>query len=61
MAQSISKIDTLAKIKNCKEMIIDTSISAYDNYRYSLAGEPTPVGLGSNDYIITMLGKNHEF
>ncbi len=58
MAQSISKIDTLPKISNCKEMIMDTSISAYDNYRYSLAGEPTPVGLGSNSYIISMWQKS---
>ena len=35
-------------------MIMDTTLSGYDNYRYSLAGEPNPAGLGSNDYIITM-------
>ena len=54
MIQSISKIDTLPKFKNCKEMIMDTNLSGYDNYRYSLAGDPNPAGLGSNDYIITM-------
>ena len=54
MVQSICSIDLLPKFKNCKEMIIDTNLSNYDNYRYSLAGEPEPVGLGSNDYIISM-------
>jgi len=54
MVQSLSKIDTLPKIKTCKEIIMDTDLSNYDNYRYSLAGEPQPAGLGSNDYIISM-------
>jgi hypothetical protein len=54
MVQSLSKIDVLPKLKNCKEMIMDTNLSNYDNYRYSLAGDPQPAGLGSNDYIISM-------
>ena len=54
MVQSLSKIDILPKIKNCKEIIVDTTLSNYDNYIYKLAGEPQPVGLGSNDYIISM-------
>ena len=58
MVQSICSITLLPKIKNCKEMIIDNNISTYGNYRYSRAGEPNPVGLGSNDYIITMWQKS---
>lgn len=54
MVQSLSKIDILPKLKNCKEMIMDTDISNYENYRYTLAGDPQPAGLGSNDYIICM-------
>jgi hypothetical protein len=54
MVQSLSKIDLLPKIKNCSEMIMDTDLSSYENYSYRLAGDPQPVGLGSNDYIISM-------
>lgn len=54
MVQSISSIELLPKFKNCKEMIMDTNLANYENYRYSLAGDPQPAGLGSNDYIIAM-------
>lgn len=54
MIQSISSIALLPKIKNCKEIIVDTNISDYENYRYSLEADPQPVGLGSNDYIVSM-------
>lgn len=54
MVQSLSSITLLPKIRNCKEMVMDTSLSEYGNYNYSRAGDPEPVGLGSNDYIITM-------
>lgn len=58
MIQTISKIDLLPKIKGCKEMIINSNLSAYDNYRYALAGDPEPVGLGSHDYIVCMWTKS---
>jgi len=58
MVQSLCKIELLPKFKNCKEMIMDTNLSNYDNYRYSLAGDPQPAGLGSNDYIIAMWEKS---
>lgn len=54
MVQCLCKIDLLPKIKTCKEMIIDTNLSNYDNYRYSLAGDPQPAGFGSHDYLISM-------
>ena len=38
-------------------MIMD-NIATYGHYNYSRAGEPQPVGLGSNDYIITMWQKS---
>lgn len=58
MVQSLSKIELLPKIKNCKDMIMDTDLANYDNYIYRLAGDPQPVGLGSNDYIISMWQKS---
>ena len=53
--QTISKIETLPKIRNAQSVIFDTSIDpAYGSYNYQRAGDPAPVGFGSNDYIITM-------
>lgn len=54
MVQSIAPISLLPKIRNCKEMIMNTDISNYGNYTYSRANDPEPAGLGSHDYIITM-------
>lgn len=52
--QSLCSISLLPKIRNCKEMIMDTNLAEYGNYNYSRSGDPEPVGLGSNEYIITM-------
>lgn len=57
MVQSLCKIDLLPKIKNCQEMIMDTTLSDYGHYRYVLAGDPQPAGLGSNDYLISLWKK----
>jgi hypothetical protein len=37
--------------------VFDTDISASGNYVYYRAGDPTPVGLGQNKYVITMWKK----
>lgn len=54
VVQSISSISLLPKIRNCKEMIMNTDISNYGSYRYSRMNDPEPAGFGSHDYIITM-------
>ena len=54
MAQSICGIDLLSKIRNCSEIVLDSSLADYGNYVYERAGDPEPVGLGDNRYIITM-------
>lgn len=56
-AQSISKIDLLPKLQNCKQIILDTNTSAYGDRRYSRINEPEICGLGENRYIITMWEK----
>lgn len=56
-AQSICKIELLPKLQNCKEIIMDTSTSAYGDRRYSRINEPQICGLGQNRYIITMWEK----
>lgn len=53
MAQSISCISSLPKIRNCHEAILDSSITSLTNQLYERIGEPQPVGLGENKYIIT--------
>jgi hypothetical protein len=52
--QTLSKIELLPKLRNATEIIFDTSLEKYGLYRYERSGDPTPVGLGSNDYITTM-------
>ena len=57
MAQTICDISKLPKIRNANSVVFDTDISASGNYVYYRAGEPTPVGLGQNKYVITMWKK----
>jgi len=54
MVQTICKIDLIGKIRNASEIIIDSNLNKYGNYKYERAGDPEPVGLGDNSYIITM-------
>lgn len=52
--QTLCSIEYLPKIRNANEVIVDTNIESYGNYSYQRAGDPTPVGLGDNKYILTM-------
>lgn len=54
MVQTICKIELLPKIRNAQYMSMDTNIQPYGGHSYALAGDPSPCGLGSNKYIITM-------
>jgi hypothetical protein len=54
MVQTLCKIELLPKIRNAQYMTMDTNIQSYTSYTYSLAGDPTPCGLGNNKYIISM-------
>lgn len=54
LVQSLCAISLLPKLKEAKHIIIDNNIATYGHYRYTRAGDPQPIGLGSNDYIITM-------
>lgn len=57
MIQTISNIDSLSSIRRCKDMqVVYPSIS--NNYhRFQLDAEPTPAGLGDNNYILCMWKK----
>lgn len=54
MVQTLCHSNLLTKIRNAQDIIMDTNISDYGNYTYERAGDPEPVGLGDNRYIITM-------
>ena len=54
MAQSISCISLLPKLRNASEVIFDKDISALGHYRYERYSDPQPAGLGHNQYIFTM-------
>ncbi len=53
--QTISSLsDTLVNIKRAKSLIIDTDIEKYVHHRFDRHGEPNPIGLGADTYIVTM-------
>lgn len=54
MVQTICLSSLLPKIRNANEIIFDTNLEKYGNYTYERAGDPNPIGLGDNRYIITM-------
>jgi hypothetical protein len=52
--QTLSKMDTYNAIKSCKSIIIDSSLNIQHNHIFQRDGEPTPVGLGGSDFLITI-------
>lgn len=54
MVQTICSSEYINKIRNAKEIVIDSNLDKYGNYTYERAGDPNPCGFGNNDYIITM-------
>lgn len=53
-AQTISTLATLPDLKRCQSLLIDTNIQQYVKYLYERITEPGPLGLGSDDFIVTM-------
>jgi hypothetical protein len=54
MIQTICDRTYLSSIRKCKDMTIKYHVSNRDNPKYALYSEPTPAGLGDNNYILTM-------
>lgn len=52
MVQVICSKSYYDKIRQCKDMTV--IIGDGDNPKYNLYGDPTPAGLGDNNYIISM-------
>jgi hypothetical protein len=53
MVQSICKRELYDKIKQCKDMTIILNENG-ENPKYNLYADPTPAGLGDNNYILCM-------
>lgn len=51
--QSLSRIDTYAKLKNASHIIVDTNITDLTINKYVRFRDPIPVGFGDNSFIIT--------
>lgn len=57
--QSIGYITDLPKIQRAQEIIANNTIQGYVAYRYVLAGEPLPFGLGSDKkYFVAFWNRN---
>jgi hypothetical protein len=56
--QTLCSISYLPKLKNAQYMTMDTNISNYNNYSYTIAGDPQPCGLGSHPYLMTMWSRS---
>lgn len=54
MIQTICLSSLLPKIRSANDLTVDPDLSKYGSYVYERAGDPKPVGFGSNRYIFTM-------
>jgi hypothetical protein len=53
-AQTLSSIDLVPKLKRAKYIVFDTNIENYERHKFTMLGEPEPVGFGENRYILTL-------
>lgn len=56
-AQTISKIDTFAKLKRANTIILEKNIETLVSNRFQRFGEPEPCGFGASNYVFTMWEK----
>lgn len=53
--QTVSKFSTTyEKIRQAKELVVDTDIAANVHLRYVRYGEPKPGGFGADNYVVTI-------
>lgn len=48
---TISPASLTSKLKQCKEIVLDTSLENIERHLFIRDGEPQPAGLGSHDYV----------
>ncbi len=54
MVQTLCSMGLISRLKKAKEIIVDTNLEKYVRHRFIRDGEPTPIGLGDDQYIICM-------
>ena len=50
--QTVSNIDIVKKLKNADYIIFNTDIDSGNSHKFRRDGEPTPIGLGADRYIL---------
>lgn len=51
--QTICAIGLISRIKKVKELVVDTNIEKFVRHKFIRSGEPTPIGWGADQYIVT--------
>lgn len=51
--QTVCNINKIQKIRDASFIVFNTDISSLGDHKFTRSGEPTPMGLGSDRYIIT--------
>lgn len=52
--QTISKIETIHKLRNANEIVLDADIEGFSGNEYQRVGDPEPCGLGDHKYVVCL-------
>jgi hypothetical protein len=52
--QIICPLGLISRIKKASEIIVNTQLEKFVRHRFIREGEPTPIGFGDDQYIVTM-------
>jgi hypothetical protein len=50
--QTLAKKEMTPKLQRAKEIIVATEISGFFKHRYERVSEPSPIGLGNNEFVL---------
>jgi hypothetical protein len=50
--QTLAKKELTPKLQRAKEIIVATEVSGFFSHRYERVSEPTPIGLGNNEFVL---------
>jgi len=50
--QTLAKKEMTPKLRRAKDITVATDISGFFNHRYQRVSEPTPIGLGDNNFVL---------
>lgn len=56
--QTMCSIELTSKLKQAKYLIANTDIQQYTLHKFIIDGEPTPLGLGADNYVVTTWKKS---